>query len=69
MTKIVYIGPLRSPLDDRGDIEISDRGQWARAGEPVEVDDDLAAQLLDQPTNWAKATTKATAAATETGGK
>lgn len=53
--KITYIGPLRSPLDERGDVEISDTGEWARAGEPIEVDTELAEQLLEQEGNWAEA--------------
>jgi hypothetical protein len=52
---ITYIGPLRSPGDDRGDVEIADSGQWARAGEPIEVETDLAEQLLEQEGNWAEA--------------
>lgn len=50
--KIIYIGPLRSPLDERGDIEIADTGQWTRAGEPIEVDTEVAEQLLQQEGNW-----------------
>lgn len=53
--KITYIGPLRSPLDERGDVEISDTGEWARAGEPIEVETELAEQLLQQEGNWAEA--------------
>lgn len=53
--KITYIGPLRSPHDERGDIEIADSGQWARAGEPIEVETDLAEQLLEQEGNWVEA--------------
>ncbi len=68
--KITYIGPLRSPNDERGDVEIPDAGQWARAGEPIEVDSDLAERLLEQEGNWARANTKAAKdAADETGGK
>lgn len=53
--KITYIGPLRSPDDERGDVEISDSGQWARAGEPIEVETELAERLLAQEANWAEA--------------
>lgn len=68
--KITYIGPLRSPHDERGDVEVADTGQWARAGEPIEVETDLAEQLLEQESNWARANTKAAKeAAEETGGK
>ncbi len=68
--KITYIGPLRSPLDERGDVEIAATGQWARAGEPIEVDSPLAEQLLEQEGNWAKANTRTAKTATdETGGK
>lgn len=68
--KITYIGPLRSPHDERGDVEIADSGQWARAGEPVEVESELAEQLLEQETNWARAKTKAAReVAQDTGGK
>lgn len=67
---ITYIGPLRSPGDDRGDVEIADSGQWARAGEPIEVETDLAEHLLEQEGNWARANTKAAKeVAKETGGK
>ncbi len=63
--KIVYVGPLRSPHDERGDVELSDTGQWARAGEPIEVETELAEQLLEQEGNWARADTDAA----KTGGK
>ena len=68
--KITYIGPLRSPNDERGDIEIAETEQWARAGEPIEVESDLAERLLEQEGNWARANTKAAKeAADESGGK
>jgi hypothetical protein len=68
--KITYIGPLRSPDEERGDVEISDSRQWARAGEPIEVETELAERLLEQEGNWARANTKAAkTVAEETGGK
>lgn len=60
--KIVYVGPLRSPNDERGDIEIAATEQWARAGEPIEVETELAEQLLEQEGNWARPNTKAAGA-------
>ena len=46
--KVVYVGPhIDGVAIPYGLGEIS-----AQPGEPVEVPDDLAAGLLDQPTNW-----------------
>jgi hypothetical protein len=48
MPKVRYIGPfIDGVLIPYGLGEIT-----ALHGEPVEVPDDLAAGLLDQPTNW-----------------
>lgn len=66
--KITYIGPLRSGPDALGDVEIADSGQWAKAGEPIDVESSLAEQLLEQEGNWARANTKAAKTAAEESG-
>ena len=58
--RIVYLGP-------RGNDEVivpdftDERGypQTVKRGVPVEVPDELAASLLEQPDNWAEAPAKA----------
>lgn len=47
--QVVYVGP------DALGVEIAATGQWAPTGVPVEVDDELGAQLCEQPI-WEPAT-------------
>lgn len=52
MQKRYYVGPY-------DEVELDATGDVVRRGEYVEVDDDLAELLDQQPTNWAKPNTKA----------
>lgn len=45
--RITYVGPHTG-------VEIIDSGQWAERGVPLDVDDELAARLCEQPT-WERA--------------
>jgi hypothetical protein len=54
-TTVVYVGSSDS-------VYVPALGQVVLAGEPCDVDDDLAAALLDQPANWAVAATHSAAA-------
>ena len=50
MKKITYVGPLGDGVDVPGLGDVV-------PGIPVDVPDDLAAGLLDQPSNWRTVTT------------
>lgn len=52
MVQRVYVGP-------HDEVELVETGDFVRRGESVEVDAELAARLDEQPTNWAKPSTKA----------
>lgn len=47
----VYVGP-------HDEVELIPTGQVVKRGDSIEVDSDLAAQLDEQPSNWAKPNTK-----------
>lgn len=51
MPQRVYVGPHVA-------VEIGSTGQVVKNGEAVEVDAELAKSLDEQPSNWAKPTTK-----------
>lgn len=51
MAKIKNVSPL-------GDLDVPALRRIVAAGEVVEVDDDLAANLLEQSANWAAAPAK-----------
>ena len=51
MVKIVNVSPL-------GDLDVPALRRIVKAGEVVEVDDALGANLLEQPINWAPAPAK-----------
>jgi hypothetical protein len=48
--KLTYVGPLGDGVDVPGLGDVA-------PGSPVDVPDDLAAGLLDQPSNWQAVTT------------
>lgn len=50
--QIVYVGPHLEG------VEIAESGQVAHPGMPVEVEDGLAARLLEQASNWQPVDTK-----------
>lgn len=51
--KVTYIGPHAEG------VTIADTAVFAKPGETVEVETELAERLLEQDTNWARPATKA----------
>lgn len=49
----------RTYVGAHDEVELAATGQVVRRGEQIEVDADLAAQLDEQPANWAKPNTNA----------
>lgn len=45
MQHVVYVGPHE-------EVEVPEADAVVKHGDPVEVSDELAARLLDQPSNW-----------------
>lgn len=56
MKPVIYVGLSREGA------EIAESGQWAEYHVPIEVDDELADRLLQQPGNWQRPTAKSPAA-------
>jgi hypothetical protein len=52
VAKRVYVGP-------HDEVEVAATGDIVRRGEAVDVPEELAQQLDEQPDNWAKPTTRA----------